>query len=163
MVPAAPEFGFDEVAEIDAVTAPVIIEAGLTSAIALVTPRSIAGSDAPMADLDLLMNEFSGGGVVGRDARYAKYIMVCYIDAAQTYSSEAMYQHFKGTPSLTGYVSVMRRGTTTAVMVVRSSSATVLAARLNICVLAPRFDGRLPPTSGSRRPLLKQILDHWCA
>jgi hypothetical protein len=158
VVPAV-GFGFDEIPAVDEAIVPVLWDAGLVSALALSVPACTRGGAAPTGSLDVLMAEFSGGSCIGRDARRSKHFLFCYLHLFG--EIEDVYAHFKSQPAFVGHVCVLRRGPTTAVLVLRSTMVGISAESLVIGGIAPRFEGRLPSVVRNQARV-RSVLINWC-
>jgi hypothetical protein len=131
----------------------------LVSALALSVPSYTRGGAAPTGSLDVLMAEFSGGSCIGRDARRSKHFMFCYLNLPG--DIEDVYAHFKSQPAFVGHVCVLRRGPTTAVLVLRSTMVGIVAESLVVGGVAPSFEGRLPSVVRNQARV-RSVLINWC-
>jgi hypothetical protein len=160
LVVPAPVFGFDVVPEVDAAVTPVLVQAGLVSVLALSLPSSAPGNIQQQGELDDILAEFSAGSCIGRDARQNKFALLVYIGLPCEITD--VYAHFTAQPAFAGHIGVLRRGHTTAVMVIRSSRVTVSAESLVVAGLAPVFEHRLPQTTSRNQASMRQIFINWC-
>jgi hypothetical protein len=155
-----PAFGFDDVPAVDAAIAPVLVQAGMLSVIGLNTPAVATGPSQQQGSLDVLIAAFSGGTCFGRSARRSKYLLICYLNLAASPADVYARLHAQ-LPSL-GRMSVLQRGHTTAVFVIRSSASLIPAGSFDIDGTPPRFEGRLPHGPSRNHAVLKEIVTNWC-